>query len=267
MIKALSLCLLLTFPGAAFAGDGTDAAAAAATAPAATTSQTTTPAAKTPKRSSAPAGALKTDEQKTLYALGFYLGTKLAPFSLSAAELKTVQSGIGDSVLNKPAQVDVNEFGPKINDLAQQRQAKFAAKEEAAAKKEAEPRKAKEKAFLEAQAKEKGAQVSKSGLIYFDVKVGTGAHPTADDTVKCHYEGKLVDGTVFDSSYKRGEPADFPLRGVVPCWTEGIQKMKVGGKAKLICPSDIAYGDMGRPPVIPAGATLIFEVELLDIKK
>lgn len=220
-----------------------------------------------PKRGAAPAGPLKTDNEKTLYTLGYYLGTKLAPFSLSPAELKTVQLGIGDSVLSKPAKVNVNEYGQKINDLAQERQEKFAAKEQAQAAKEAGPRKQKEKAFLEQQAKEPGAQVSPSGLVYFDVKVGTGAHPSAADTVKVNYEGKLVDGTVFDSSYKRGEPAEFPLNAVVPCWTEGIQKMKVGGKAKLICPSGIAYGDMGRPPVIPPGATLIFDVELLDIAK
>jgi len=250
MTKTISMLAILALAGAAYAAEGAPAAAKPA-APA--------------KRGAAASGM--SESQKTLYSLGFYLGTKLAPFTLSAAELKTVETGIGDSVLNRPAKVDLNQYGQKINELAQERQAKFAAKEEAAASKEAAPRKAKEKAFLAEQAKEKGAQVEKSGLIYFDVRVGTGAHPTADDTVKCNYEGKLVDGTVFDSSYKRGEPADFPLKGVIPCWTEGIQKMKVGGKAKLICPSDIAYGDMGRPPVIPPGATLVFDVELLDIVK
>jgi FKBP-type peptidyl-prolyl cis-trans isomerase FkpA len=82
-----------------------------------------------------------------------------------------------------------------------------------------------------------------------------------------HYEGKLTDGTIFDSSVQRGEPASFPLNGVIPCWTEGMQKLKVGGKAKLVCPSAIAYGDQGRPPKIPGGATLVFEVELLEIMK
>ena len=84
--------------------------------------------------------------------------------------------------------------------------------------------------------------------------------------MKVHYKGTLIDGTEFDSSYKRGQPAEFPLNGVIPCWTEGVQKMKVGGKAKLVCPSDIAYGDRGAPPKIPPGATLVFEVELLDVK-
>jgi FKBP-type peptidyl-prolyl cis-trans isomerase FkpA len=94
---------------------------------------------------------------------------------------------------------------------------------------------------------------------------GTGPNPVASDTVKVHYTGTLTDGTVFDSSVKRKEPATFPLNGVIKCWTEGVQKMKVGEKAKLTCPSDLAYGDNGRPPTIPGGATLIFEVELLEI--
>ncbi len=105
-----------------------------------------------------------------------------------------------------------------------------------------------------------------SGLIYAEVAAGGGASPKANDKVRVHYRGTLVDGTEFDSSLKRGQPAEFPLGGVIPCWTEGLQKMKVGGKARLVCPSDIAYGDQGRPS-IPPGATLIFEVELLAIVK
>jgi FKBP-type peptidyl-prolyl cis-trans isomerase FkpA len=97
------------------------------------------------------------------------------------------------------------------------------------------------------------------------VRVGTGASPKASDTVKVNYRGTLLNGTEFDSSYKRNQPATFPLANVIPCWTEGVQKMKVGGKAHLVCPSGIAYGDRGSPPTIPGGATLIFEIELLEI--
>jgi len=121
------------------------------------------------------------------------------------------------------------------------------------------------KAFLDKAAAEPGATRTSSGLVYRELKTGTGASPTATDTVKVNYRGTLVDGTEFDSSYKRNEPLQFPLNRVIPCWTEGVQKMKVGGKSRLVCPSSIAYGDQGSPPAIPGGATLIFEVELLGI--
>lgn len=121
------------------------------------------------------------------------------------------------------------------------------------------------KAYLDKAAAEPGATRTPSGLVYKELKPGTGASPSATDVVKVHYRGTLLDGTEFDSSYKRNEPAQFPLNQVIPCWTEGVQKMKIGGKSRLVCPSSIAYGDRGSPPVIPGGATLIFEVELLGI--
>jgi FKBP-type peptidyl-prolyl cis-trans isomerase FkpA len=120
-------------------------------------------------------------------------------------------------------------------------------------------------AYLEKAAAEPGATKTSSGLVYRELKPGTGASPKVSDIVKVNYRGTLVDGTEFDSSYKRNEPATFPLGQVIPCWTEGVQKMKVGGKSQLVCPSSIAYGERGSPPVIPGGATLIFEVELLGI--
>ncbi|MDR7379800.1 FKBP-type peptidyl-prolyl cis-trans isomerase FkpA [Rhodoferax ferrireducens] len=116
-----------------------------------------------------------------------------------------------------------------------------------------------------AAAKEAGALVTPSGLVYRSLKDGTGASPTASDKVKVHYRGTFLDGKEFDSSYKRNEPIEFPLSGVIKCWTEGVQKMKVGGKAKLTCPPAIAYGERGAGGVIPANATLQFEVELLGI--
>jgi FKBP-type peptidyl-prolyl cis-trans isomerase FkpA len=121
------------------------------------------------------------------------------------------------------------------------------------------------KAYLEKAAAMPGAVRTASGLVYRELNAGTGTSPKATDVVKVHYRGTLVDGTEFDSSYKRNEPATFPLNQVIPCWTEGVQKMKVGGKAQLVCPSSIAYGDRGSPPEIPGGATLIFEIELLEI--
>jgi len=122
-----------------------------------------------------------------------------------------------------------------------------------------------QKAYLEKAAAEPGAQKTASGLVYRDITAGSGASPKATDTVKVHYRGTLINGKEFDSSYARNEPAEFPLNRVIPCWTEGVQKMKVGGKARLVCPSSIAYGEGGAPPDIPGGATLVFEIELLGI--
>jgi len=115
-----------------------------------------------------------------------------------------------------------------------------------------------------------GAQASappavSPGLTYKSVREGTGVSPTATDAVRVHYRGTLMDGTEFDSSYKRGQPATFPLNRVIPCWTQGVQRMKVGGKAELVCPPGLAYGERGAGGTIPPNATLRFEIELLDI--
>ena len=120
-------------------------------------------------------------------------------------------------------------------------------------------------AVAAASAKEAGAVVTPSGLVYRSLKDGTGASPAATDKVKVHYRGTFPDGKEFDSSYKRNEAIEFPLNGVIKCWTEGVQRMKVGGKAKLTCPASIAYGERGAGGVIPPNATLLFEVELLAI--
>ena len=114
-------------------------------------------------------------------------------------------------------------------------------------------------------AKEPGAEVTASGLVFRSLKAGSGASPQASDKVRVHYRGTFPDGKEFDSSYARGQPAEFPLDRVIKCWTEGVQRMKVGGKAKLTCPAAIAYGERGAGGVIPPGATLQFEVELLGI--
>ena len=116
-------------------------------------------------------------------------------------------------------------------------------------------------------AQQPAAVTTKSGLVYQSLKEGTGASPAATDVVKVHYRGTLPDGKEFDSSYKRGEPTEFPLNRVIPCWTEGVQKMKPGGKARLTCPPAIAYGERGAGGVIPPNATLVFEVELISVKR
>ena len=197
----------------------------------------------------------QTEDQKTLYALGALLTKQLSVFNLSVDEYEYVQQGITDAAAGKKLAAEPEAYKQNITALAQTRMQATAQKQKELAK-----------PFLENAAKEKGAEKSSSGLIYQQIKAGTGAKPKTTDIVKVHYTGSLIDGKVFDSSVERGQPVEFPLGQVIPCWTEGITKMKVGGKAKLICPSDIAYGDQGRPPVISGGATLIFEVELLDVK-
>ena len=199
---------------------------------------------------------LKTDDQKTLYALGLVISQNLASFNLSAADLEPVLAGVSDGVLKKEYKVDVQAYAPKISQLQASRAGASAAVEKKAGQ-----------AFLEKAAAEKGATRTPSGLVITTIKPGTGPSPKATDKVKVHYHGTLTDGTVFDSSVQRGQPIELPLNGVIKCWTEGVQLMKVGGKSKFVCPSDIAYGDQGRPPQIKPGATLVFEVELLDIVK
>jgi FKBP-type peptidyl-prolyl cis-trans isomerase FkpA len=203
----------------------------------------------------APTGP-QTEEEKTLYALGAAVARNLAPFDLTEAELKHVQAGFADSALKKKIDMDIQSYFPKIQEL-----------QTARVTKSAEAEKKTGEAFLAKAAGEQGAKQTPTGLVYSEVKAGTGPTPKSTDTVKVHYHGTLPDGTVFDSSVQRNEPATFPLNGVIPCWTEGVQMMKVGGKAKLICPSSIAYGDRGAPPDIKPGATLVFDVELLGIEK
>ncbi|MBZ0090579.1 MAG: FKBP-type peptidyl-prolyl cis-trans isomerase [Thermoanaerobaculia bacterium] len=205
-------------------------------------------------QTAAPAPVPTTEAEKTVYAVGLAFHRNLESLELTDAEIRLVIAGIADAQAGKAA-VKLEEYGPKLQALAQERAAKRATVENE-----------KGQGFLEAAAKEPGAQRTDSGLIYLETQAGSGAAPAATDKVKVHYRGTLTDGTEFDSSIARGTPAEFPLNGVIACWTEGLQKMKVGGKAKLVCPSDIAYGDRGRPS-IPPGATLVFEVELLEIVK
>ena len=199
---------------------------------------------------------LESDEQKTLYALGLAISHNLSSFTLSEADLELVKAGLSDGIQHKEPKVDIQTYGPKIAELQQARATAAAAVEKKAAQ-----------GFLDKAAAETGATKTASGLVITTVKPGTGASPKVTDKVKVHYQGTLADGTVFDSSMQRNEPLTLSLTGVIKCWTEGVPMMKVGGKSKLVCPSDIAYGDQGRPPVIKPGATLVFEIELLEIVK
>ena len=198
----------------------------------------------------------KTEEQKTFYALGVLLNRSVASFQLSPAELEFVKQGLSDASTGKAPAVDMQVYAPKVQEMAKARRQAQAEKVSSSAK-----------SFEEKASREKGAVTTASGLVYLSLKEGTGKTPGPTSTVKVNYRGTLPDGKEFDSSYKRGTPAEFPLNGVIKCFSEGLQKMKVGGKAKLVCPSKIAYGDQGAGDVIPPGATLQFEIELLGIKE
>lgn len=200
--------------------------------------------------------APKTDDDKALYALGVQISKQLSVFDLSANELKLVQQGMSDAAAGKKLAAEPEDSMQTLGALAESRMARVTQKQ----KDQAKP-------FIEKAAAETGAVKTESGVVYKEITAGTGAQPTAASIVTVHYTGTLIDGKEFDSSVKRGQPAEFPLGQVIPCWTEGVSMMKVGGKAKLVCPSDTAYGDRGRPPVIPGGAALVFDVELLDVKE
>jgi FKBP-type peptidyl-prolyl cis-trans isomerase FkpA len=202
------------------------------------------------------AEAPKTEEQKTLYAIGLIVARQLSTFALTPAEMEMVKQGITDAATGKKPLVEIEAYNQQVQSLAN-------ARREAQGQKLA----ADAKLFVEKAANQKGAVKTASGLIYLSQKEGSGTSPAASDKVKVHYSGTLVNGVVFDSSYNRGQPAEFPLNGVIACWTEGLQMMKPGGKAKLVCPPQIAYGERGAGGLIPPNATLQFEVELLEVKK
>jgi FKBP-type peptidyl-prolyl cis-trans isomerase FkpA len=196
----------------------------------------------------------KTEDEKALYALGAAVATQISGFNLTPAELEHVKAGFSDAALEKKLAVTPTDYFPKLQEMQQQRMAAAAAVEKKAGQ-----------AYIDKAAGEKGATKTPSGIVMTTLRAGNGASPKATDTVKVHYQGTLTNGKVFDSSIARNEPAEFPLNGVIPCWTEAVQQMKVGGKSRVICPADLAYGDRGAPPDIKPGATLVFEVELLDI--
>lgn len=202
---------------------------------------------------SADTPALDTEEKKTLYALGLAMSQRLKNLALTTDEVNVIQGGFGDGLLNRPAPVTLDEYGPKIDAFVRGKLAAVAAR-----------RKEEGSAFRAKAEQEPGAVKTDSGMLYFEQTPGSGAAPSKAATVKLHYHGTLTDGTVFDSS-RQGEPATFPLNGVVPCFAEGIGRMKVGGKSKLICPPELAYGDQGAGPSILPGSTLVFEIELLEV--
>jgi FKBP-type peptidyl-prolyl cis-trans isomerase len=235
---ALWLALPLLYLGAAQAADAPAAA----------------PKPKAAASAASGAASTMTDDQKALYALGVLMSHGLENFQLSEAEFNTVRKGLTDSFHKQLLITDADSYTAKLQTLQRERVALLATHEKAAGQ-----------TYLESAEKTAGATRTASGLLFVSVGEGSGAAPTRADRVKVNYEGKLIDGTVFDSSIKRGQPAVFNVGGVIPCWSEALMLMKVGGKSHVVCPAELAYGDRGAPPRIPPGATLVFDIELMDI--
>jgi FKBP-type peptidyl-prolyl cis-trans isomerase FkpA len=203
---------------------------------------------------SAASGA-PSDDDKIFYSIGVMAGMGIAEFELTEDEFGWVARGIHDAAMRKELLASPEDHMTEIQEVYTTRKARANAAE---AKASAE--------FLEKEAAAEGAVRSDSGMIMTTIKEGDGAQPKPTDEVKVHYHGTLRDGTVFDSSVERGTPAQFPLNRVIPCWTEALTKMRVGGKSRIVCPASIAYGSRGMGS-IPGDAALVFEVELLDIVK
>ncbi len=211
----------------------------------------------------APAGDFKapdglSDDETALYFMGYMMGSNVRQFDLTEGEIAALKNGFLASVAPGAPEPDMPKIGPKIERFVRSRNDALVNKNKKAGE-----------AYVEKMTAE-GFEKMPEGYFFKSLTEGTGAQPTLTDRVKVHYTGTLIDGKKFDSSYDRvgpdgkAEPAMFPLMGVIKCWTLGLQKMKVGGKARLICPAAVAYGDRPRPR-IPGGSTLVFDVELMEI--
>lgn len=198
---------------------------------------------------------LRSSEDKVLYALGLSLAERVRDFELTAAEAALVQAGLQDGMSGGKTAVSLAQWVERIEKLQARRREATALREKESAR-----------AYYAAAEREPGAIKRPSGLIYRELRAGSGTSPRSDSRVRVHYHGTRVDGSVFDSSLKRERPAEFALGSVIPCWREAVPLMKTGGKARLVCPAEIAYGQKGMPPKIKPGATLVFEIELLEVK-
>ena len=199
------------------------------------------------------ASGTPTEDDKIFYSIGMMAGMGIADFGLTEAEFEWVARGVADAALGREPLANPEDHMVAIQEVYTARTARANAAEAAASAE-----------FLEREAAVEGVVQSESGMIMQVLVVGEGAQPEPTDEVKVHYHGTLRDGTVFDSSVDRGTPAQFPLDRVIPCWTEAVTQMKVGGKSRIVCPASIAYGSRGMG-AIPGDAALVFEVELLEI--
>jgi FKBP-type peptidyl-prolyl cis-trans isomerase len=212
----------------------------------------TIPAAAGTARPRAPLEAAELD--KALYALGVLISRNLDEFDLSSADFERVKSGLTDGFNHQASGVDLTQDGTKIQALRRERAARLHEKREQAAQ-----------GFLDRVATLKGAERTASGVVYLPLKNGRGTTPRPDDRITVNYEGRLIDGSVFDGSRERGGPSTFSLRGVIPCWSQVLPLMKVGSTSRIVCPAALGYGARGEPPKVGPDAALDFEVELLAV--
>ena len=196
---------------------------------------------------------LETDDQKVLYAIGQALARNIVNLEFTPEEMVFITVGLNEGVTGVESRVDMTVYGPLLDASMRTRTTQMTQKEREAGQ-----------AYCDAEAQKEGAEKLASGMVFQAIVEGDGPMPGPSDTVKVHYHGTLRDGSVFDSTRAK-EPAQFSVGGVIPCFSEGLQKMKVGGKARVTCPTDLAYGDRGRPGSIRPGAALTFELELVEV--
>lgn len=213
--------------------------------------ETSASLAPSPSNADAP---LPTADARTLYTLGQLISRTLETFALTTEELEWVKSGLEDGVLKRDPRVDLAAEADGLHKMQDARRLATVERERQAGM-----------AFIAAMAQAPGSQRHPSGLVLQPLLAGSGEQPEANDHVRVHYEGRLIDGTVFESSRARGTPATLPVRGVIPCWSEALQSMRVGDRSRVVCPAELAYGERGAPPTIKPGATLVFDIELLGV--
>jgi len=198
-------------------------------------------------------GEARPGDDDLLYAMGAILGARAAGFGFSAKEQARLQRGFADAAAGRKLKLkdpDLDEWAPKVEAMVQRRgNPRIAAEKERGLK------------LAEAEAKEDGAERLEGGAVFRTLRPGQGEAPKATDKVRVKYEGRTADGKVFDTS----DGSDVPIDKVVKCWRQGLPKLKVGGKGRLVCPSALAYGDQGRPPQVPGGSTVVFDIELISI--
>lgn len=197
----------------------------------------------------------RAEQENALYALGVLISHNLDEFDLSSADFNRVKAGLTDGFNHRAAGVDLARDGVQIQALRRERLARLQLKRQLSGN-----------AFLDRAAALAGARRTASGLVYVPVREGTGASPGPDDNVVVNYEGRLIDGSLFDGSQEHGGPSTFSLRSVIPCWSEALALMKAGGTSRIVCPAALAYGTRGEPPKIGPDATLDFRVDLLEVQ-